>query len=94
MFTSFDPKVPRILHHLLDHQLRWLLNLKMLLLVLLPLFLFIEKVKIINHDGLRDLIELEPVPRIISLSRILMIITLYHTVIESFIKAFFVFKEC
>ena len=56
MTSSLHQEIPRVLHHLLDHQLRGLLYAELWQLLHLLLLFLVEELEVVYHHRLRDII--------------------------------------
>ena len=92
MATSLHQEIPRVLQHLLDHQLRGLLYAKLRLLLHLLLLFLVEELEVVDHHRLRDAVLV--LTRVLPLSRVLILIVAPdHTVTESARETLLVFEE-
>jgi hypothetical protein len=91
MTSSLHQEIPRVLHHLLDHQLGGLLYAELRQLLHLLLLFLIEEVEVIDHHRLRDIVQV--LTRVLPLPRVLIVIAPDHTVTESARESLFVFEE-
>lgn len=91
MTSSLHQEIPRVLHHLLDHQLRGLLYAELWQLLHLLLLFLVEELEVVYHHRLRDIIEV--LTRVLPLPRVLIVIATDHTVTESARESLFVFEE-
>ena len=91
MTSSLYQEIPRVLHHLLDHQLRGLLYAELWQLLHLLLLFLVEELEVVYHHRLRDIIEV--LTRVLPLPRVLIVIAPDHTVTESARESLFIFEE-
>jgi hypothetical protein len=91
MTSSLHQEIPRVLHHLLDHQFRGLLYAELRQLLHLLLLFLVKELEVVYHHRLRDIIEV--LTRVLHLLRVLIVIAPDHTVTESARETLFVFEE-
>ena len=91
MTSSLHQEIPRVLHHLLDHQLRGLLYAELCQLLHLLLLFLVKELEVVYHHRLRDIIKV--LTRVLPLPRVLIVIAPDHTVTESTRESLFVFEE-
>ena len=91
MSSSLHQEIPRVLHHLLDHQLGGLLYAELWHLLHLLLLFLVEEVEVVYHHRLRDIVQV--LTRVLPLPRVLIVIAPDHTVTESARESLFIFEE-
>jgi len=91
MTSPLHQEIPRVFHHLLDHQLGGLLYAELWQLLHLLLLFLVEEVEIVNHHRLRDFVEV--LIRVLPLPRLLIIVASDHAVTESASESLFVLEE-
>jgi hypothetical protein len=91
MTSTLHPEIPRILHHLLDHQLGGFLYAKLWQLLHLLLLFLVEEVEVVDHHRLRDVVQV--LTRVLPQPRVLIVVAPDHAIIEGTREALFVFEE-
>ena len=91
MTSPLHQEIPRVLHHLLDHQLGWLLYAELWQLLHLLLLFLVEEVEIVDHHRLRDVVA-QVLTRVLPLPRFLIVVAPDHAVTESACESLFILE--